>query len=104
MIDFDYYLSEYNGQKIQSEETFNGIAKVAEKYVLRATDNRGTVKEIGEAICAVSEILFEVGESEGIKSESVDGLSVAYEDSRTQKLIHNALKLYLPSRLLYRGI
>lgn len=104
MIDFDYYLKEYNGQKIQSEETFNTIAKVAEKYVLRATDNRGTVKEIGEAICAVSDILFGVDGSEGIKSESVDGFSVAYEDSRIEKLIHNALKLYLPSRLLYRGI
>lgn len=104
MIDFDYYLNEYNGQKIQSEETFNGLFKLAQKYVLRATDNRGNVKEIGEAICAVTDILFEVNGSDGIKSESVDGLSVSYEDSRVQKLIHNALKLYLPSRLLYRGI
>ena len=104
MIDFYYYLNEYNGQKIQSEEKFAALSKVAQKYVLRATDNRGSVKEIGEAICAVADILFEVNGSEGIKSESADGLSVSYEDARVEKLIHNALKLYLPSRLLYRGI
>ena len=104
MVNFEYYLNDYNGQKIKSEETFDSLSKIAEKYVLKATDNRGTVKEIGETICAVVDILFDVNGSEGIESESVDGLSVSYEESRVQKLIHNTLKLYLPSRLLYRGI
>lgn len=104
MVDFDYYLREYNGQRINSDEVFNTLSKIALKYVLKATDNRGTIKEIGEAICAVTDVLFEVNGNEGIKSESVDGLSVSYEDKRAQKLIHSALKLYLPSRLLYRGI
>ncbi len=104
MVDFDYYLKEYNGQKIKSEESFENLLKIAQRYVLKATDNRGTLKEIGEAICAVCDILYEMNGSEGIKSESVDGVSVSYEDKRFEKLIHNALKLYLPSRLLYRGI
>lgn len=104
MINFEYYLNEYEGKKISSEEIFNSLERVAEKHVLRATDNRGNIKEIGEAICAVADILFEVNGSEGIKQESADGVSVSYEDFRTQKLIHNALKLYLPSRMLYRGI
>ena len=104
MINFDYYLKEYSGQKIQSEEVFSSLCKIAEKYVLKATDNRGNTKEIGEAICAVADILYDVNGSDGIKSESIDGFSVSYETSRVQKLIHNALKLYLPSRLLYRGI
>lgn len=104
MVDFDYYLREYNGQKINSDEVFNALSKIASKYVLKATDNRGTVKEIGEAVCAVTDVLFDVNDSNGIKSESVDGFSVSYEDKRAEKLIHNALKLYLPSRLLYRGI
>ena len=104
MVNFEYYLNDYNGQKIKNEETFNLLSKIAEKYVFKATDNHGTVKEIGETICAVADILFDVNGSEGIESESVDGLSVSYEESRVQKLIHNTLKLYLPSRLLYRGI
>ncbi len=104
MIDFDYYLKEYGGQKIKSEENFEGLCKLAEKYVLKATDNRGSVKEIGEAVCAVADVLFETGNTDGLKSEAADGFSISYETSRTQRLIHNALKLYLPSRLLYRGI
>ena len=104
MINFEYYLNEYEGKKINSEEIFNSLERVTEKYVLRATDNRGNIKEIGEAICAVADILFEVNGTEGLEKESADGVSVSYEESRIQKLIHNALKLYLPSRMLYRGI
>lgn len=104
MIDFDYYIKEYGGQKIKTEEDFEGVRKLSEKYVLKATDNRGSVKEIGEAVCAVADVLYETSGTEGLKSESADGFSVTYEDSRIQRLIHNALKLYLPSRLLYRGV
>ncbi len=104
MVDYDYYIKEYDGQKIQSEELFSGLEKISEKYVMKATDNRGTINEIGEAICAVCDILFDVNGSEGIKSESIDGVSISYENSRTKMLIHNAMKLFLPSRLLYRGI
>ena len=59
MINFEYYLNEYEGKKISSEEIFNSLERVAEKHVLRATDNRGNIKEIGEAICAVADILFD---------------------------------------------
>ena len=104
MVDFNYYMEQYCGQKIKTEEEFDVFSKIANKYVMKATDNRGTVKEVGEAICAVCDILIDISGSEGIKSESVDGLSVTYENSRAQKLIYNALKLYLPSRLLFRGI
>ena len=104
MVDYNYYINKYNGQKIKSEELFSGLEKISEKYVMKATDNRGTVNEIGEAICAVCDVLYDVGGSEGIKSESADGVSVSYENSRTKMIIHNTLKLFLPSRLLYRGI
>lgn len=104
MVDYNYYIKEYNGQKIQSEELFSGLEKISHKYVMKATDNRGTLSEIGEAICAVCDVLYDVSGSEGIKSESIDGVSISYESSRTRMLIHNTLKLFLPSRLLYRGI
>ncbi len=104
MVDYNYYIREYNGQKIQSEKLFSSLEKISEKYVMKATDNRGTINEIGEAICAVCDILYDVSGSEGVKSESIDGVNVSYENSRTKILIHNTLKLFLPSRLLYRGI
>lgn len=104
MVDYNYYIKEYNGKKIQSEDLFSSYEKIAEKYVKKATDNRGTLNEIGEAVCAVCDVLSDISGSEGIKSESIDGVSISYESSRAKMLIHNALKLFLPSRLLYRGI
>lgn len=104
MVNFDYYIKEYNGQRIRTEDEFKDCCKLAEKYVLNATDNRGNEKEIGEAICAVCDVLFEVKDTEGIKSEAIDGVSIIYENKSFQNRIFNTLKLYLPSRLLYRGI
>lgn len=104
MVTFDYYLYDYNGQCIKSEEEFKSVLNLATKYVMKATNSKGTLSEIGEAICAVCDVLIKNLDSVGIKSESADGVSVTYTDERCEKLIYNALKLYLPSKLLYRGI
>lgn len=104
MIDFNYYITKYNGKKIEECEIFEELSKKAKKYVMSVIVPNANDNEIAEAVCAVCDYLYEHEGIENIKSESIDGVSITYNDTYTSKQLYSILKLYLPSRLLYRGL
>jgi len=104
MVDYSFYLDNYEGKKIKKESDFCECAKKAELYINSVISQKHTEKDIAEAICAVADVIFEHQDCVGIKSERVDGISVSYDENRIQRLMYNTLKLYVPSRLLYRGL
>ena len=104
MIDYNYYLVKFGGKIFDSESEFNKYRDKSVRYINSVTARQGRDSEIGEAVCVLSEFYFKNGESCGIKSESIDGVSVTYDNEKTQRNAYSILKLYLPSNLLYRGL
>lgn len=104
MVDYSFYLDTYEGKKIKNETDFCEFAKKAELYINSVISQKHTEKDIAEAVCAVADVMFSHQDSLGVKSEKVDGISVTYDGDRTERLMYNTLKLYVPSRLLYRGL
>lgn len=101
---FEYYIENFKGIKIPDKNSFIRTSKIAFLYIKRAVCTEIEEKDVKDAICAISDILYENADSSGIKSEKTDTLSVTYSDNRMEKLINNAIRLYVPSQLLYRGI
>lgn len=104
MIDYNYYITIYDGKKITSGEKFESLSKIARKYIDSVTCKPAQDKEIGEGLCAICDILYEHADCIGLTSQTIDGIRQDFENNRIQKLMYNTLKLYIPSRLLYRGI
>ena len=106
MINFDYYKNVFDGKKIQSEEEFGPLCDRAVRYISFVTSKPVEENEIADAVCALCELYYETDSQRGIKSESIDGVSVTYDNDndKLQKSAYSILKLYLPSRLLYRGL
>ncbi len=104
MIDYEYYINKYDGKKITNEESFNACRDKAIRYINFVTSKQGSEKEIADAVCALCDLYSETDGSEGVERESVDGVSITYRSEKTEKRAYSILKLYLPQRLLYRGI
>lgn len=104
MIDYNYYVVKFGGSVIDSEQIFNKYRDKAVRYINSVTSRQGRDSEIGEAVCVLSEFYSKHDETQGIKSESVDGVSITYDNDKTQRNAYSLLKLYLPANLLYRGL
>lgn len=104
MINFENYINEFNGKLIQNEEDFDRILKKSLQYIKSIAAVDYSESDIAEAAYALCDIISENEASDGIKSEKADGLSVTYEDNRLNKIMYSALRLYLPAKLLYRGL
>lgn len=105
MTDYFYYKITYKGTYFENKSEFERFEKLAEKYVKSQIneDVEYEPQELFDSICAVAEALFENHGTINKKSESVDGYSVTYSEDFSKNLF-NILKLYLPKKLLYRGI
>lgn len=105
MPDYNFYLNEFLGNEIDGEEEFLRLEKRAEKYLESITGGKFDKEdsECFEAVCAVADAYKKYADRDGIASESADGYSVSYE-KRAGTELYDAAKLYLPKRLLYRGL
>lgn len=104
MIDYEYYITVYDGKKIKSEEELESLLGEGRAYV-RARAIPGACEEkLKNAVCAVCEVIYEYGDRRNIKSESADGVSVSYYRDNYEKLLENALRANTDSELLYRGL
>ena len=104
MTEYSYYITKYDGNEISDEEQFNRYRDRAVKYINYMTSKPGNDAEISDAVCALCDYYHKNDSLMGIKSESADGVSVTYNNESTDKQMYSILKLYLPKRLLYRGI
>lgn len=104
ITNYDYYITKYLGEEIQSETEFGRLAKIAERYIRRFTAERTleVTDDLQDAVCAVCEILQQ--NAGDVSAENVDGYSVTYQDKTLAKKIEEILRLYLPAALLYRGV
>lgn len=105
MVDYLYYKKDFNGSIIPDEEQFIKNSDLAQRYIKSVINLNAVYNEdiLYDCICALAERLYEYKDCIGIKSESADGYSITYSD-RISRNLNTVLKLYLPSRLLYRGL
>ncbi|MDD6214517.1 MAG: hypothetical protein PUB42_04975 [Firmicutes bacterium] len=105
MPDYSFYVNEFLGEEIDGEEEFLRLGRKAEKYLesIIGGEFDKNDSECFDAVCAVAEAYKKYADRDGIASESADGYSVSYE-KRAGTELYDAAKLYLPKRLLYRGI
>ena len=105
MIDYLYYKITYKGTIFNNEAEFEKYEKLAERYIKSQMNDSVEYEpsELYDCIIAVAETLYENNGALNLKSESVDGYSVTYSSDFSKNLL-NILKLYLPKKLLYRGI
>ncbi len=105
MTDYLYYKNTYKGTYFCEKSQFERFERLAEKYIKSQINEDAEYEpsELFDSICAVAEALSENHGAQNIKSESVDGYSVTYSEDFSKNLL-NILKLYLPKKLLYRGI
>ena len=104
MINFENYINEFNGNVIRNEEDFDRLAKKSIQFIKSTISADYSEEEISQAVYALCDTLVQNESGDGIKSEKADGLSVTYEDNRLGKIMYSTLRLYLPQRLLYRGL
>ena len=104
MISFENYINEFNGNVIQNEDDFDRLAKRSVQFIKSTVSADFSEEDISQAVYALCDTLFQNECSDGIRSEKADGLSVTYEDNRLNKIMYAALRLYLPKKLLYRGL
>lgn len=105
MIDYLYYKLTYKGTIFSDESEFEKYEKLADKYIKSQINDSVEYdpSELYDCVLAVAEALHESSGALNLKSESVDGYSVTYSSDFSKNLL-NILKLYLPKKLLYRGI
>ncbi len=103
--DFDFYRYYYKGKKVKDEDTFDLFSKKASAYIDKITFQR--IKEVDEnikyATCNVVDLMVHFSERQGILSEENDGYRVTYSKEENTDLF-NAAALFLPIRLLYKGV
>ena len=104
MISFENYINSFDGTKVKNEADFNRLSKTAQRYIKSVIAEGYSEKDIEEGVYALCDILLGYEARNGIKSESVDGVCVTYVEGHLQRQMYNTLKLYIPSRLLYRGL
>lgn len=94
---FDYYIDNYYGKKIQTEEEYIYLAQKSCKYIERYT--REKTKDTKDCECAICEYLQDVNKQKNITSESIPSaysVSYATKDSTTiMEDINDILELYL---------
>ena len=103
--DFDFYTDEYKGTRIKDEDTFEFYVKKASAYTDKITFGRinEADESIKNAVCNVADHLALYDNRQGVSSEENDGYSITYAKEDTSSLF-KAAALFLPVRLLYRGV
>ena len=107
MVSYDFYQNTYLGSAL-SEAAFASFAARAEDYLAKL-ERTCSVKPYGQdsramAVCAVAETLAVFGSRQGVKSQSIGGVSVSYEGDAEKKLQRQLLQnagVYLD---IYRGV
>ena len=103
--DFDFYRYEYKGNRVKDEDAFELYEKKASAYIDKITFGRieEADEKIKNAVCSVIEYMALNDRRYGISAEENDGYRVTYSKSDTSELF-KAASLFLPIRLLYRGV
>lgn len=115
-VDYNFYFNNWLGNTIPDDEFEKYIKRAqheVEYYTFGRIDDNVTDK-VKNAICAVADILYDVYSASdniprGIKSESVDDVSITYDttapnQNQITKQIYAAIKRELfGTGLLYRG-
>ncbi len=103
--DFDFYKNEYKGSRVKDEDSFELYEKKASAYIDKITFGNITQAdgEIKNAVCSVVEHMALCDARYGISAEENDGYRVTYEREDSSGLFR-AAALFLPARLLYRGV
>lgn len=111
-VDYKYYTKTFLGTAIP-KEAFPALEKKAEAFLHRITFGRvkrlpEIPNEVKDAICAMAEYNFRSDKkTPGVKSENIDGYSVAYGDSTETSRnaeLYGVAKNYLSGTgLLNRG-
>lgn len=117
IVDYSYYQSEYFGDKINQEE-FTKYESKAQKKLASFTFNRiysldTFDNNIKDCICEIAEAIYtndqlKTMQSSLISSESTDGHSVTYKESKKEKDLmmdlYQIARSCLPCDLLYVGV
>lgn len=117
IVDYSYYQSEYFGDKIKQEE-FTKYESKAQKKLASFTFNRiysldTFDNNIKDCICEIAEAIYtndqlKTMQSSLISSESTDGHSVTYKESKKEKDLmmdlYQIARSCLPCDLLYVGV
>lgn len=118
IVDYSYYSMVWAGVDIPASD-FDQISSKAERFVktLLLGKKYDIDDDIKNAICAAADALYKVyrlnkNVPAGVKSESVDGVSVTYQDTEAtttekqeQSLMYSAVKAQLAhTGIMYRGV
>lgn len=115
-VDYAFYIGTYKGTR--TKEEFDRLSFFASAYIGditlgRVPDDPGDLEDedaalrVRLAFCAVLDTHGDQGASEGIASETNDGISVSYisDDTVRRRALYNTAAVYLGSTgLLYRGV
>lgn len=104
MVDYDFYTEAYLGSAVPEKAFDRLAARAQEQLEAFERDFRVTGGDDARqfALCAMAEVLY-AGQHRGeLRSTSVNGVQVSYEDSRPlQKRLLHAAGTYLD---IYRGV
>ena len=105
MVDYNFYKTVYLGSAI-AEKAFPGVAAQAEAelaHIKRSLQVKSPGEESDKlAVCAMAEVLCAQRQRRGIRSTTVGGVSVSYQDSgAARRELLNAAMIYLD---IYRGV
>lgn len=111
---YEYYRTQYKGNSIKDEETFDSVVVEADAYVDRITMGkiREETDDVRNAVCAVAEVIEKQthDESPTVSSESVGNHSKSYtvntksEAEREVEKYRKASLYLFRTGLLYRGM
>ncbi|MBR2553153.1 MAG: hypothetical protein IKF05_09225 [Erysipelotrichaceae bacterium] len=120
-VGYDYYISEYGGQKINRDFDFDSYVKDAQNYLITLTGGAYIGFEfadedvVKDCLCALADYGYDEAirlEKNGVASESVGGHSRSYNTAATAKTIAEvnaekkniALAYLLRTGIFYRGV
>lgn len=104
MVDYEFYTAVYLGSSIP-EKAFPGVAAQAEaeldrikRYCRVSCPGEASEKM---ALCAMAEAVYDGRQRQGLRSASLGGVSVQYDDKSRRRAIYEAAGIYLD---IYRGV
>lgn len=106
--DYDYYITEYRGNKLD-EASFGRLIRRAGSYIDQVTFGRSRRLcriELSDAACAVAECMYKQEQGGEVSSATNDGYSETYVTSNrsSDQQLYNAALWYLGSTgLMYQG-
>lgn len=110
MITYDFYITEYKGNIIPSDTSFDNLAIRAKAYVDTLVTDRTNIdisavmQKYNFAICSVADVMSQT--QTAIKSESVGNHNITFaSETETNKTMYKNAMLFLAGTgLTYRGL